>query len=186
MNSFDIVLLALAGFFFLVGVLKGMTRILLGLAALAGGIFLAGHFHRQLAARLGFLGMSEQARALACYVAILVGTLLVGGLVAFFMRKLLRAAMLTWLDRLAGGVLGLFAALVVAAVLVLPLVAYTDAGRRALSGSVSAPYVITVADLVNRFMPAGLSARYRRGVEELKRHWREDVVRRVPHASSRA
>lgn len=173
MNGFDIVLLVLLAVLVLVGLFKGLTRILIGIGALVAAFVLAARLHGELAASLQVIDVGPELRRLLAYLLIFFGTMLAGGLVAYLARKLLKAAMLSWADRLAGGALGLVAALLVAGLLVLPLVAYSPFGERLLRGSVLAPYVTVVADVANQLAPDGLSDRYREKVDGLRRYWRD-------------
>jgi hypothetical protein len=90
-------------------------------------------------------------------------------------------ARLGFIDRLAGAAVGLVAALLLAALLILPLVAYSSGGDSLLDRSVLAPYVVAVADLAANVVPGDLAARYRSGVEKLRRHWRGEFGREVVH-----
>jgi membrane protein required for colicin V production len=172
-NAFDIALVVLCGALALVGLLRGLVRLLVGTAALVAAWVLAARYHVALAAQLDGLGLPEPAPRLLAYAAIFLATMLAGALVAWLARRLVRASMLGWADRLAGGAVGLVAAVLLAALVVLPLVAYSAPGARALRGSVLAPYVVAVAGLAGSLVPADLAERYRRGVEDLQRHWRE-------------
>jgi len=185
MNPIDFVLLILLGVLVFVGVVKGMTRILIGIGALVAAFVLAAQLHQPVADKLAFLDLPGEAIKLISYVLIFLGTMLVGAMAAFLMRKLLRAAMLTWADRLAGGALGLVAATLVAGLFILPLVAYSNTGQQALRESVLAPYVTVVADLANRWVPEELSESYRRKVEDLRRYWRDQVLDEVDGTDTR-
>jgi len=173
MNTFDIVLLVLACLLVLVGVVKGLVRLLVGLAALLAAFALAARYHRPLADRLGGLQIGEEPLRLMAYVMIFIGVMLAGAVTAFLLRKLIKAAMLSWADRLAGAALGLVAAMLTAALLILPLVAYSPNSERLLGNSVFAPYVTVVADLANAVVPEELSRRYDEKIDELRRYWRE-------------
>jgi len=172
-NGFDIGLVILAGLLVLLGLAKGLTRLLIGMAALIAAFMLAAQFHGALAQRLVWLDWPADALRLVAYLLIFFGTMLAGGLLAWLVRKLLKAALLGWADRLAGGAVGLVAAALVAALLVLPLVAYSPFGERALRDSLLAPYVTVVADVARRLVPPEFSESYRERVEELRRYWRE-------------
>ena len=67
------------------------------------------------------------------------------------------------------------AAALVGALMVLPLAAYAPRGARLLEGSKLAPYVSTVADLVNVTAPSDLAARYRSGIEKVRKLWRGEA-----------
>lgn len=175
MNTFDVVLLALACVLVLFGVFKGLVRILFGVAALVAAFALAARYHEGVAGWLAGWEIGLEPRRLIAYLAIFVGVLLAGGLAGWLGRKLVKAAMLGWADRLGGAALGLLAAALLAALVVLPLVAYSPWGERLLARSVLAPYVTAVSDLANRVAPDDLSERYRRRVEDLRRRWRGEV-----------
>jgi membrane protein required for colicin V production len=173
LNGFDIVLLVLLGVLLVVGLIKGLARLLIGLAALIGAFLLAAQLHGELAARLDWINASDGARRLIAYLALFFGTLFVGALAAWLARRLLQAAMLGWADRLAGGAVGVLAAALLAALVVLPLVAYSPVGEDVLRDSLLAPYVAVVADLARRLAPDDLSTRYDERIEGLRRYWRE-------------
>jgi len=173
MNTFDLVLLAFAAVLVVIGMLKGLVRILIGILALVAAFAVAARFHAGLAGRLTGSGLGDETLRLLAYLLIFIGVVLAGGLVAFFMAKLMRAAMLGWADRLGGAALGFAAALLGAALIVPPLLAYSPDGERILAGSVLAPYVAAVADLATSFAPGDLSDRYRKKIEDLRRRWQQ-------------
>jgi membrane protein required for colicin V production len=173
LNGFDIGLLILLGLLVLLGLAKGLARLLIGMAALVAAFLLAAQFHHLVAAKLTWIDVPDNILKLVAYLLIFFGTLIAGGVVGWLARKLLKAAMLGWADRLAGGAVGLVAAVLVAALLVLPLVAYSPFAERALRDSTLAPYVTAVADMARALVPEELSDNYRRKVEELRQYWRE-------------
>lgn len=172
MNGFDVTLLALACVLVVLGMARGLVRILIGVAALVAAFVLAARFHQPLADRLTF-EIRPEALSLLAYVMIFLGVMLLGGAIAFFTRKLLKVAMLSWADRLGGAAVGLLAAALVAALVVLPLVAYSPWSEKLLAGSVLAPYVSVVADVANAVVPDSLSRRYRERIKSLRDYWRE-------------
>ena len=176
MNGFDVFLLVLACLLILVGVIKGIVRILIGIAALVAAFGLAAYYHQPLATRLGVLNVSEGVLRLIAYVLIFIGVMLAGGLIAYLTRRLLKASMLSWADRTAGALVGLVAAALVAGLLVLPVVAYSPWGATALGDSILAPYIVGVAEAAATVAPPEMAERYREGVEDLKKIWDETLV----------
>jgi len=154
-----------------VGVVKGIVRILIGIAALVAAFALAAYYHQPLASRLGVLDVSEGILRLIAYALIFIGVMLAGGVVTYLMRKLIKASMLSWADRTAGAAVGLVAAAMAAALVVLPVVAYSPWGPQALGDSLLAPYVIGVAEAAATVAPPEMAERYRQGVEDLKKIW---------------
>jgi membrane protein required for colicin V production len=174
LNALDFALLGLLGLLALLGLIKGLTRLAISVVALVAAFLLAAHFHEPVAEAIAArTRLSGPLLMLVAYLSIFLGTMLAGALAGFIARKLVQAALLSWIDRLAGAAVGLVAATLLAALIVLPVVAYWPAGSQALENSVLAPYLAVVADMANRFVPEKLSAQYRKGVEALRRHWRE-------------
>ena len=173
-NAFDLLLLVLVGLLVAVGLLKGLTRLLIGIGALVAAFILAARYHAAAAAAVaGVLDVPEPAAKLAGYLAIFLGTTLAGALLGRVLRGVLKAAMLGWADRLGGALAGLAAALLAAALVILPVVAYAPAGERVLRDSVLAPWVTVVADVANRLVPEEFARQYRDRMDALRRYWRQ-------------
>ena len=174
LNAFDLLLLILVGLLVLIGLLKGLTRLLMGIGALVAAFILAARLHGLAAASvLGVMDMPVPAANLIGYLAIFLGTMLAGALAGRILRGLLKAAMLGWADRLAGAAAGFLAALLAAALIVLPVIAYVPTGERLLRNSVLAPYVTLFSDLANAIVPEELADQYRERMEALRRSWRQ-------------
>ena len=155
------------------GLVKGLVRILIGLGAVVAAFALAAGFHRPVASRLGWMDAPEEIRLLLAYALIFIGVMLGGAAVAAVTRTILRAAMLGWADRLGGALLGLATATLTAALVVVPLVAYSPSGRALVDRSVLAPYVTAVADLAAPFVPESLSRLYEDRMRALRQVWLE-------------
>ena len=172
LNAFDLLLLVLIGLLVLVGLLKGFTRLLIGIGALVAAFILAARFHGVGAAAVrGTMDMPVPAANLVGYLAIFLGTMLAGALLGRLMRGVLRAAMLGWADRLAGAGAGLVAALLAAALIVLPVIAYVPTGERLLRDSVLAPYVTLFADVATQLVPEELAEQYQERMDALRQYW---------------
>lgn len=178
MNGFDIAAIVITGIFVLVGVVQGLVRILVTLGALVVAFVVASRLHQPLADLWTGGTQPSAVLRLVAYLVIFFGVMLAGGVLAWLLRKLVKAALLGWADRLAGAALGLVAASLALALLILPVVAYTPKGETLLRGSVLAPYVTVVADFANRLAPDDLARRYHERIRELRERWRDrDVVR---------
>ena len=182
-NPFDAVMLVLVGLPVLLGLLKGLTRVLIGIGALIAAFILATQFYARLALAIErVVDVPETLASLVAYLVIFVGTMLAGAVLAFTMRRVLKAAMLGWADRLAGGVAGLVAGLLAIALIVLPVVAYAPSGQTVLRNSVLAPYATVVADIATELVPERLSVQYRDRLESLRQFWRQRVASPDPDA----
>jgi len=172
MNALDIGLLVLFVVGAGIGLARGFVRILIGILSLVVAFFLASRYQDAIAGVLTSRHVSETPARIGAYVLVFIATMIAGSLVAWVVGKILKLAMLSWADRLAGGALGLVGALLAAAFVVHPLVASTRGGSRQLETSRIAPYVSVVADLGNAAAPDAVAKRYESGIESLRRVWR--------------
>ena len=174
MNALDIGLIVLVAVGAVMGLRRGLVRIVIGILSLVVAFFLASRYQDQIASVLTVRHVSVTPARIGAYVLVFIATMVAGGLVAWVVGKMLKLAMLSFPDRLAGGALGVVAALLATAFLVHPLVASSPNGSRLLATSKLAPYVSVVADLVNAAAPDAVATRYSNGIETLRRIWRGD------------
>jgi len=176
MNALDIGLVVLliigAGF----GLARGFVRILIGVLSLVVAFFLASRYQDAIAAMMTSRHVSEAPARIGAYVLVFLATMIAGGLVAWVVGKLLKLAMLSFPDRLAGGALGIVAALLAASFVVHPLVASSPQGSHLVATSKLAPFVSVVADLGNAMAPDAVAKRYERGIESVRRVWRGETT----------
>lgn len=175
MNAFDWAVLAILCIGVVFGLVKGLARILIGLASLVVAFLLASHFKEPVASGFVSAGVQPGPAKIVAYFVIFLATMLAGGLIAWLVGKLLKAAMLSWIDRLAGAAVGLVAALLAAAFVIHPIVASSSYGAPLLRYSVLAPYVAVVADIVNVGVPKELGDRYRKEIDILRKLWRGEA-----------
>jgi membrane protein required for colicin V production len=175
MNALDIGLVILFVMGAGIGLARGFVRIVIGILSLGVAFFLANRYQDSIAAVLTARHVSETPARIGAYILVFLATMIAGGLVAWVVGKILKLAMLSFADRLAGGALGILAALLAAAFLVHPLVASSANGSRLLATSKLVPYVSVVADLGNAVAPDAVAKRYTSGIESLRRVWRGDL-----------
>jgi membrane protein required for colicin V production len=125
MNWLTIVILIVVAGLGIVGLRQGLIRTVFGIAGLIGGIFLAGRYYKELAARV--FPSSAYWGNIAAYAIIAIATLVVAGVLGWLLAKLVNFAALGWLDKLVGGVLGVvIGGLLCAAVLAVVINYYPD------------------------------------------------------------
>ena len=113
MTPADYVILFLCLASALIGVWRGFTAEALSLLTLLVSIWLAWAFAGRVEGMLGsWVGASPEVRIWAARVIVFVLALLVGGLISWLARKLIRHTGLSGLDRLFGAGFGLLRAVV--------------------------------------------------------------------------
>jgi membrane protein required for colicin V production len=115
--DYVIVLLALASV--AIGAWRGFTTEAMSLVTLLAAVALAWLFAAQLEPLLGEWSSAAEVRLWAARVVIFVAALIVGGLLSWVARKLVRTSGLTGLDRGLGGAFGLLRAAVLLGLAVL-------------------------------------------------------------------
>jgi len=176
MNVLDGILVALFVFGFVMGLVRGFTRILISVLSLLVAFFLANRYQEPLARVFMGRHVSETPARVAAYFLIFLGTMVVGGIVAWLVGKMIKVAMLSWADRMAGAALGLVAAALAAAFIVHPIVVSTKGGSQLLATSKLAPYVAVVADIGNAVAPDAVAQKYEAGMETLRKVWRGEMT----------
>lgn len=112
MTPADYVMLFLCATSALVGLWRGFTMEALSLLALLLAIWLAWTFAARIEPALGEWAGAAEVRLWVARVVIFVTVLIVGGLVSWLARKLIKHTGLSGLDRVFGGVFGLARAVV--------------------------------------------------------------------------
>lgn len=130
MNWLDYVILATLLLSTLVGVIRGVTRELLGLATWVFAFVMAFFFADPAAAALGRFIDDPALRVLAAYAGVFLGVLAIGAVLTSLLASWIRETRLSAADRTLGGGFGLVRAvlLVGAAVLLVGLAEAEDSG----------------------------------------------------------
>jgi len=151
MNWLDIVIIVVAVLLGLAGLRQGIIKTVFGIAGLIVGIVLAGRYYDELAALLSSSGATWAN--IAAYAIILIATLIVAGVVGWFVAKLVHIVLLGWLDRLVGCVLGVvIGGLLCAAVLAI-VGKYYPGTAAVISQSVIAKFLMAGFPLLLDLLP---------------------------------
>jgi membrane protein required for colicin V production len=120
MNGFDWTLVGVVALSLLLAYVRGVTRELIALVAWVVGFLAALAFSPMLGRMLPTFGANPAIPYLIAFVAILIGTLVLGALIAWPLGNFIRKAGLGFVDRFLGAVFGVVRglALVVAFALV--------------------------------------------------------------------
>ncbi len=151
MNWLDIVIAVILVVSLFVGLRRGLITTIVSFAGLLLGIFLAGRYHHTLADRLSFIH-SPQGASIGAYVIILVLVLIVAGLIAWIVTKIVSATPLGWINRVGGAVVGLVTAGVFVGA-ILAIWAKYGSGGSIISGSLLGTFLLDKFPLVLAVLP---------------------------------
>jgi membrane protein required for colicin V production len=107
MTAFDYVIVFLCGASAVMGLWRGFTKEALSLLTLLAAIWLAWRFGGVVEPYLGDWAGAAEARVWAARLIVFVAVVIAGGLLAWVMRKVMRSAGLSGLDRLLGAAFGI-------------------------------------------------------------------------------
>jgi membrane protein required for colicin V production len=174
-NWLDVLIGAVLVLSFAGALWNGLSREVVRLFALVGGILGGMWWYNRLAPHLKPLVDDEHFAAFAAFLLIVLGSLLAGAVVAWFLGKILRWTGLRWFDRLLGGAFGLVRGLLLAAALVLAVIAFqpTAGSAEGVAGSRLAPWVLYGAYAAATAAPAELRTKFQRGFERVREVWIE-------------
>jgi len=167
-NWLDWIMALVVVFSVLSGAGEGLTKGIIGLASLIVGVAVAAAGYHSLGDALGsFVHSRELVYGLA-FFSLFVLVLIIGGLVARAAEKLVNTAGIRWLDRLLGLFFGLLRGIIVDAVIVMALLAFSIKPE-AVRGSQLAPKVMSGSRAMAALMPPELRRQFDAGLEALER-----------------
>ena len=143
---------------------RGFVDELISLASVVAGVVVAAFRYRQAAVWFEDLTKSHEVALAAGFFVLFLGTLILGGLIAYVARRVIKTTGLMLFDRFLGAVFGLVRGVIVDCILLMVMVAFAikpEAAQR----SVFSPYVATVARVVVLAMPKGLKEQFRAGFD---------------------
>ncbi|MFH1647445.1 MAG: CvpA family protein [Chloroflexota bacterium] len=105
MSWLDIVILIIIAAPTLMGLKIGIIKAVLTGAGVVVGVILAGNYYERLAGALTFISQPGLARVVA-FAIILIVVMLVAGVIAALIKKVVSVVLLGWVNRLGGAILG--------------------------------------------------------------------------------
>ena len=123
MNILDIILICILSLFFLIGLWRGLIKQLFSFIAIAGGIIVGFIFYNVAAQQILEYGFTDDKSVAAVSGFILIAVLyyILVQIIAWFLTKMIGKLQLGWLNRLAGGFLGILIGIIFSHLAVLGL-----------------------------------------------------------------
>ncbi|MFN0167857.1 MAG: CvpA family protein [Bryobacteraceae bacterium] len=188
LNWLDYVLLLILVGSVVSSFLNGFTREIIGLVSTIAAIVLGLWFYG-LAGAFLLPFVSAPAVANFCgFLIVFIGVQLLGSLLAWVVRRIVKGAKLSFLDRLLGAAFGFARGALIAMALVMAVLAFAPGARSAeapesVVQSKIAPYVMDAAHAVTRIAPRELkddfNARYQQA-RKLIKSAANDALKHVP------
>lgn len=167
MNPLDWLLAIVLAYSVIRAAWRGFVREAFALAGLIVGFLLACWSYEAAAKKVAGLISSPPLAQFLCFLAIVIGVMLVAGLLGHIIRRTASAVGLGIFDSLLGALFGLVRGAVLAGAFLLAITAFLPTAAW-VQQSTLAPYFLRGAHAVSFAMPPELRLRVRAGIEHLK------------------
>ena len=171
LNYLDILAILILVISAVTAIAKGLILELLSLASVVLGLVLAVMFYPQLAGMLALVGVNEDLVAdFLAFVMIFVGALIAGAIISGAVNRVLKHLRLKWMDRLLGGVFGLFRGYLINAIIFLALTSF-QMRQDLLAESKLAEFFLAGARILVIFVPDELKEQFFEAYDWLLARW---------------
>ena len=168
MTAADWVIVIVIAVSVLQAAISGFFHEAFGIAGLILGYLLAAWNYERLAARYAPYLKSMWLGEIAAFLVIFLAVVLVAGLAGRIVRHIVKEAGLSFVDRILGGALGLLRGILMVAVVLMSMAAFTPTSTW-LEGSQLAPYFLVVGRAAIWVAPSELRSRFYQGLDLLHR-----------------
>jgi membrane protein required for colicin V production len=168
MTAADWIIVAVIVMSVIQAAISGFFHEAFGIAGLVFGYLLAAWNYQRLAARFAPHLKSMWLGEIAAFLIIFLAVLFVAGVAGRITRHIVKAAGLSFVDRVLGGALGLLRGSLVVAVVLMSMAAFMPTSTW-LEGSELAPYFLVVGRAAIWVAPSELRARFYQGLDLLHR-----------------
>jgi membrane protein required for colicin V production len=174
-NWLDILLLLILAVAFVLGVIKGLIRQVVGILAVIVGLILAMAFYPAAASAVSTLIKNENVAHFAGFLTIFVVVLVVGWLIGRLFSKAIKGP-LKWLNHGLGGFLGLVKGALIGGILVFAMLVF-PVSSTALQDSTLAPYCVEVTRNIIDLIPKELKEAFKETTRDIFERGGKDVER---------
>ena len=172
MNGLDYAILALVGVGAFSGLTRGALRMATSILSLVLGIYAASvYYGRAAAIAHKYLATSPTVSALIGYVAVFAIVFIAVEYAGATVVRLAQIIHLSWIDRLAGAVLGASIGAIIAGFVVLGMTAVLPPNPALLRDSRLAPQVLGYNQVLMAYVPLQVKKSFEKKRAELYRQW---------------
>jgi membrane protein required for colicin V production len=183
-NWLDILLAVIIVGCIIEGFAKGLARTGLGFVATVLGLFCGLWFYGVVGAFFIGLVHSKELANLIGFLVIVAAIVFIGFLLSLLIEHLIKMASLGWLNRVLGGVFGFLRGVLVAAVIVLAMMAFSEKPPpQSVANSQVAPYVIDTARMLVAAAPQEMKNAFVNSYDRIKQIWADTLkhgIRKLP------
>jgi membrane protein required for colicin V production len=172
MNIVDLAILIILTLLTIRGFFRGIILEITALFGLLISFLLASLYYKSLSFRLArFLSGHEVLLAFFSFALLFILSFFIIRLLARAARGVLRLAFLSWLDRILGGLLGLFKGVVIIMVLITILLFFSPKVSALMRESLLYPSMQTLTGKIIRFIPSSIKEDFQAKRKKWQDYW---------------
>ena len=172
MNLFDVCAVGIVGTCLILGGFRGLIREVSGIIGVVAAFYGANTYYPLLVPYISPWITGQSVQHLICFFLLFCAILVVVGLVARLIRKLLKLVFLGWVDRTFGIAFGTAKGVLIVTVLFIMATTFIPDSKSFFSTSKTAPYLAQVADAMTVFVSRNMKTEFNRHLEGLKKEWK--------------
>lgn len=166
LNWLDLVLIVIFLVTLVLGIIKGLVRQVIGIAAAVGGIILGSLYYPGIADILQKIIRNRLVCNFLGFMIILAAALAAGWLLGLLVSKLIKGP-LAFLNHVLGGVLGIVKGVLIGGALIFALLVF-DLGKQGLAKSRLAPLFYQTTRAVVLLIPGDLRMKFKASYEAIR------------------
>ena len=174
-NWLDVILILILVAAFVIGIIKGLVRQIVGILAALIGLFVALAFYPYLSGAIRLLMKNDVMRDFLSFATIFLLMLLIGWVTGRLFTKAMKGPF-KFLNHVLGGALGLLKGTLLCGILVFAMLIF-PVNTEALRGSALSPYCIVITRSVIDLIPRELKEAFVKAYEEIFESRGKDVER---------
>ncbi len=173
MTLFDFVVAGIIGFCLVAGGFRGLIQEVSGIIGVVAGFYGANTYYPLLIPRIEPWISSPWLQKLICFFALFCLILVVVGVAAWIIRKLLKLIFLGWVDRTFGVVFGTAKGILISTVLFIMATTFIPNSKGVFEKSKTAPYLARVTDTLTLFVSQNMKQDFNHHLQGLKKTWKQ-------------
>jgi len=186
MNWLDILLLCILAISIVTSFRKGLSRELIGLAAVVLALLLGIWFYGVVGGILLPYVSSRGVANLAGFFVVFFGVMTVGSLISYVIGRFLRVTGLRFIDHALGAGFGTVRGLLIAVAIVTGIMAFSadaDHPPHPIVNSRLAPYVVDASRVIVGMAPYELKQGFRKSYAQVKEAWEKALKKGIHKAA---
>ncbi|MCF8106160.1 MAG: CvpA family protein [Desulfohalobiaceae bacterium] len=176
MNSLDIIFISILAYTLIRGLMRGLVKEFASVFGLVFGFIIANNYFEQLSLIFQRLISNPRYAAIVSYVVLFVAALLAVIFIAHILRKFLDIVMLSWVDRIGGGMLGLGKGGLLCSLILFMTTLFVAPQTSFLTDSLTSPYISLFARNLTGLVPRELKENFEEKSAELQKKWEGSLL----------